>query len=100
MKYYSNQKLSHDVKKIMSKVSDLEEGTLRDFVTYWLIRKTDPFNADNIIRQITVSDNWLNITESNSRFRIMYGEETANKIIKMIEEDHYVVSNKVDLKKK
>ncbi|GEM_PF-2822007 len=100
MNYYSDQQFSHDVKKIIGKISDLkEEGTLRDFVTYWLIRKFDPFNADNLIKQMTESNNWLSIIESNSKFRVMYGEKTANEIIKIIEEDQCIVSNKVDLKR-
>lgn len=94
MNYYSNQKLSQEIEKIMNKVSNLEKDTLRNFVTYWLVRKADPFNADTIIRQMTKSDNWLNIIESNNKFRVMYGEKTANEIIKMIEEDRREVGSK------
>ena len=88
MNYYSNQKLTQDIEKVMNKVTFVEKDALRDFVTYWLIRKIDPFKADDLIKQMTTSDNWFNIIESNNKFRVKYGEEIANKIIKIIEEEH------------
>ena len=87
MNYYSYQKLTQDIEKIISKITFVEKDALKDFITYWLIRKIDPFKANDLIKQMTASNNWLNIIESNNKFRVKYGEETANEIIKIIEED-------------
>ncbi len=87
MNYYSNQSLLNDVGKIMSKVDNFDKDILKNFVTYWLIRKADPFSSDNIIKEMTSSGDWIDIIESNNKFRVMYGEEIASRIIKIIEEE-------------
>ena len=90
MNYYSYQKLTQDIEKIMSKVDDFDMDTLRNFVTYWLIRKASSSGTGNIIKQMASSGNWIDIIKSNNKFRVMYGEEMANYIIKIIEEETIV----------
>ena len=68
---------------------NLEPALLRNFVTYWSIRKLYPLIPSNSLQQIKSSHTnlWINLVRSNHRFRAKYGEETANELIRIINEN-------------
>lgn len=69
------------------KANDFPE-LVKDFVSYWTIRKSDLAFGNNLTKQIKNlnQNSWINLIESNHKFRNTYGEELADKLINMIEE--------------
>ncbi len=59
-----------------------------NFLTYWIIRKSASITSAHTVKELRSSNlsNWIDIIESNHRFKALYGEETANVIISLIEE--------------
>ena len=74
-------------KNITNLLKEIQPDLLRDFITYWSTRKLDPATTNNLLKEIRTSnsDLWLNLIESNQKFRNLYGEEKANEVIKIIE---------------
>ena len=77
-----------DLEKMAAWVKRLEPELLNNFIRYWTIRKSSPPVASSLIREIKNigSHEWINLIESNHKFRTLYGEDTAKKIIEVIEE--------------
>ena len=59
----------------------------KNFVVYWAIRKSNPFLSANVVMQLknSYSKVWIKLIEANHKFRTVYGEETAEELIKIIE---------------
>ena len=64
------------------------QDLVKDFVTYWSIRKAPHAVASNKIEEIKnkSKNDWLHLIESNHKFRNIYGEEKAVELIGVIEE--------------
>ena len=71
----------------MGWVRRLEPTLLKDFVTYWSIRKSPNFIAFSLIEEIKGKNpgDWIHLIEANQKFRDTYGEEKANELVEIIE---------------
>ena len=65
----------------------LEKDLLKDFVTYWWVRKSHPFLSAFEMDEVkkSLSSTWLTLIESNQKFRDKYGEEKAKTIVMIVE---------------
>ena len=88
MKNMQTINLNKELKKLLPEFEDFEPELFRNFITYWLIRKSKSLSSTSALKEIKNSNlvGWLNIIESNHKFKSLYGEETAKKLIDMIEE--------------
>lgn len=82
-----NLNLVKEIENVFDWVKRLEPNLLKDFVTYWSIRKSPSSTATSLIRNIKSesSNSWINIIESNHKFRVQYGEAMANELVNIIE---------------
>lgn len=82
------QNLKENLEAFLQGAKNLEPELLRSFVTYWSIRKLYALIPTSSLQQIknTHSTTWINLVKSNHKFRAQYGEETANELIKLINE--------------
>lgn len=82
-----NLNLVKEIENIFGWIKRLEPNLLKDFVTYWSIRKSPSSTATNLIQNIKSegSNSWINIIESNHKFRVQYGEDMANELVNIIE---------------
>lgn len=76
-----------DLSNVLGWVKRLEPGLLNSFVQYWSIRKSPSSIANKFIERLKTLDlrSWINLIESNHKFREAYGEETAKELIEIIE---------------
>lgn len=83
---YQCSELKDNLKGLLNSARSIEPELLRSFVTYWSLRKISFLIPTNSFDQIKKSNLnlWLNLVRSNHRFRSKYGEETANEIVKII----------------
>ncbi len=77
----------NELSNVLSWIEKLEPDLLKDFITYWSIRKSPHFVAYNLIESIKdrSASSWISLIESNHKFRDAYGEEKANELIDVIE---------------
>lgn len=82
-----NLNLFKEIENTLDWVKRLEPDLLKDFVTYWSIRKSPYSTATSLIDNIKSEspNSWINIIESNHKFRVQYGEDKANELISIIE---------------
>lgn len=75
-----------ELSNLLSWVKKLEPILLKDFITYWSIRKSPNFVASSLIKEIKARspNSWIAIIESNHKFRDAYGEEKANELVEII----------------
>ncbi len=88
MKKMQTTSLNKELQKLLP-IEEFEPELFRNFITYWLIRKSKSLNSATALKEIKSSNlaGWLNIIESNHKFKSLYGEETAKKLIEMLEEE-------------
>lgn len=74
---------------MQNRTENLEPELLNNFMRYWSLRKSNPFIADNVIKQLKSKEasTWFGLIESNHKFRATYGEELANELIRSIEDE-------------
>ena len=74
--------------KLQNEMGNLEPELLNNFTRYWSLRKSNPFIADNVVKQLknNESSTWFSLIESNHKFRATYGEEIANELIRSIKD--------------
>lgn len=79
--------IQEDLESLIPDRKSMNSQLLRNFVTYWWIRKSHPFLSSFEIKEIknSFSNVWIEIIESNHKFREAYGETKALEIIHIIE---------------
>lgn len=82
-----NSDFYKDIENVVGWIRRLEPTLAKDFVTYWSIRKSPSYIAKNIIEGMkdSSSNEWINLIESNHKFRDTYGEEKADELVSIIE---------------
>ena len=78
--------LNKELKKLLPDIEEFEPELFRNFITYWIMRKSDSLDSTktlNKIKNLNPSA-WINLIESNHKFRSLYGEEIAQELIKII----------------
>ena len=80
--------IKEQLKGLLPNLEGFEPELLRCFVTYWSIRKSDSLDTAGYVNEIKTlhPEQWLSLIESNHKFRNLYGEDAAYKIIKHIED--------------
>ena len=80
------ENLKENLEAFIKGAKNLEPELLRNFVTYWSIRKLYALIPSSSLQQIknTHSTMWIHLVKSNHKFKAKYGEETANELIKLI----------------
>ncbi len=70
-------------------INEFEPKLFNSFLTYWIIRKSGSINSIGTLKKMKGlnPNGWLNLIESNHKFRNLYGEETANTLISLIKKD-------------
>lgn len=88
MKNMQTTSLNKELQKLLPDFEEFEPELFRNFITYWLIRKSNSLDSPNTLKEIKATNPtaWLNLIESNHKFRNLYGEDTANTLIKVIKE--------------
>lgn len=87
-----NQEIINEVLKLLKDNKELKEELLKDFVTYWTIKKSPSIMQTNMMERLEPND-WLNLIASNHKFREIYGDNLAKELIKIIELDSHETSN-------
>lgn len=84
-----NTKMQEKLVNLIPDKDGFDYKLLEQFITYWWVRKSNSFLSKLELNEIkqSLSDNWLELIESNHKFREKYGEEKASKIIKLVEEN-------------
>lgn len=79
--------LKEELSEHFSDLEKMEPELFRNFITYWLMRKENSLETTSSLKQIKDSQpaEWFNLIQSNQKFRATYGEDTADKLIKVIE---------------
>jgi len=80
--------LNKELQKLLPDTDKFEPELFRNFITYWLIRKSNSFSSTNTLNEVKNSspNAWLGLIQSNHKFRSLYGEEIAKTLIEMIKE--------------
>ena len=88
MKTMQTANSNKELEKLLPDIEEFEPEIFRNFITYWLMRKSGSINLTNNLNEIKNSNPnvWLRLIESNHKFKSLYGEETARTLIGMIEE--------------
>lgn len=83
---YQNKEL----KNLIPDIEDFEPMLFKNFIAYWIIRKSNSLKAKSTLTEFRNSNphEWLNLIESNQKFRSLYGENTADILIKLVEESN------------
>ena len=81
-----NRILQEELQGLIPNKENIEPELLNDFLTYWLVRKSNAFLSAVEMQQIkeSLSNVWLKLIESNQKFRTKYGENKAEEIINLI----------------
>ena len=81
-----NRILQEELQRLIPNKENIEPELLNDFLTYWLVRKSNASLSTVEMQQIkeSLSNVWLKLIESNQKFRTKYGEAKAEEIIKLI----------------
>ena len=89
MKNMQTTSLNKELQKLLPELEDFEPELFRNFITYWLMRKSNSLDSTGTLKEIKNSNPslWLNLIESNHKFRSLYGENIASTLIKMIKEN-------------
>ena len=89
MKNMRTNTLTKELQKLLKHTKEFEPEVFRSFITYWLIRKSNSLDYINTLKTIKISNPnvWLSLIQSNHKFRTLYGEETADVLIGLIEKD-------------
>ena len=89
MKRMHTTSKNKEPQKLSPDIEGLEPELLKNFMTYWLMRKTSSIKSVGALKEIKNSNTaqWLNLIESNHKFRNLYGEDIANALVELIEED-------------
>ncbi len=88
MRKMSNLAIEKEVKRIFSSVGkELEPELFTDFVTYWVMRKSNIIDSTSTVIELKTlyPNKWLRLIESNHKFRSLYGEEIATRLIELIQ---------------
>ncbi|OGI20440.1 MAG: hypothetical protein A3B68_02855 [Candidatus Melainabacteria bacterium RIFCSPHIGHO2_02_FULL_34_12] len=80
-------KKDSEVEKILSQVKDIAPEVVNDFVSYWSIRKSPSFVADELITKMTHKGSWLSLIKANHEFRTVFGDDFAEELICAIEKN-------------
>ena len=77
-------------KSFIPDIDNFEPRLFKNFIAYWIIRKSNSLKAKNTLTEFRNSNpnEWLNLIESNQQFRSLYGEHTAHILIRLIEESN------------
>ena len=90
MKKMQTTSLNKELEKLLMDldIEEFEPELFRNFITYWLMRKSGSLNLTNNLNEMKNSNTtiWLRLIESNHKFKTLYGEETARALIGIIEE--------------
>ena len=83
MKYPSRN--NEEIKDLINEAS-FESEIFRNFLTYWSVRKSSSLDSASHVNEIKSSNPelWLTLISSNHKFRSLYGEETAQRLIRTI----------------
>ena len=78
-----------EIQKLLPDIEEFEPEVFRNFITYWLMRKSSSLNSINTLKEIKSSNpnTWLRLIGANQKFRDLYGEDIAKILIGLIEED-------------
>ena len=89
MKNMQTNSLTKELKRLLPDIEGFEPEIFRNFITYWLMRKSNSFDSTNNSKEIRNSNPtlWLALIESNHKFRNLYGEKTAETLIGLLEEN-------------
>lgn len=81
--------INAEISTLLSNLADSHNSELsRDFITYWVLRKTHSLGALNSKKEFKNDiNNWFSLIEANQKFRALYGEDLASKLIRAIEEN-------------
>lgn len=81
--------IQQQLEELIPNRTSMDPDLLRNFVTYWWVRKSHPFLSTFELKEIkdTLSNIWLKLIESNHKFRERYGDEKAIEIISLIEKN-------------
>ncbi len=91
MKNMQTANLDKQIQRLLPGVSlKFEPELFRNFISYWLIRKSISLDSKNNLNEMKTSNPsaWLNLIESNHKFRSLYGEDVASTLIRTIIENH------------
>ena len=88
MKKMQTVSLKKELKKLLPDIEKFEPALFRNFMTYWIMRKSSSFNTINTLKGIKTSNPniWLSLIQANHKFKSLYGEEAAKTLIELIEE--------------
>ena len=86
MKKMQTTNLNNELERLLPEVGKFEPELFRNFITYWVMRKSNSLNSINTLNEIKSSNELINLIESNHKFRSLYGEETAKKLIELIKD--------------
>ena len=80
--------LNKELQKILPDSEKFEPELFRNFITYWLMRKSNSLDSINTLKEIRDSNpnEWLSLIKANHEFKNLYGEEVASTLIQMIKE--------------
>ncbi|MBI1858513.1 MAG: hypothetical protein HYR97_05305 [Candidatus Melainabacteria bacterium] len=83
-----NKNIQEELLNLVPDKDSLDKGLLKNFITYWWVRKSYPFLSSFELKQIknSLSSTWINLIESNHKFRVQYGDQKAKEIIKLVED--------------
>ena len=87
MNNMSTSKVKEILKELFSEIEGIEPELFKNFTTYWSLRKSISLNSTDSIRRIKDLEptKWIDIIQSNHKFREAFGEEAAIKLIVEIE---------------
>ncbi len=87
MKIMKTASLNNKLINLLPDTSKFEPELFRNFLTYWIMRKSGSINSAGTLKEMKNSNpsQWFNLIESNHKFRNLYGEETATTIIELIQ---------------
>ena len=82
--------MTHKIKQnenLFCTLENLAPELLNNFTTYWKIRKSSSHEAAYSIQLLSNPDAglWIRLIESNQKFRDQFGEEMAERLIRLIE---------------
>ena len=90
MKNMQTTHLNQELKRAFPDIEGFEPELFRNFITYWLMRKSNSLNSTNTLKEIKVSNptEWLGLIQANHKFKSLYGEDIAKTLIELIEEEN------------
>ena len=88
MKKMQTTSLKKELKRLIPDVGEFEPELFRNFITYWLMRKSNSPDSTSSLKEIKTSNpnEWLGLIQANHKFKSLYGEDIASALIGIIEE--------------